>query len=126
MLKRILCCGVLLILTGCMTVGPDYKRPAIDTPVAWRFEEKEIRDLANTAWWQQFNDPVLNGLVTTALEQNKDLLIATCSNFTQYGVAYLETEAAVLGEAQHLQERPDLRPSAGFRRAAAALPVSAS
>jgi predicted anti-sigma-YlaC factor YlaD len=33
--------------------------------------------------------------------KNKDLLIATCSNFTQYGVAYLETEAVVLGEAQH-------------------------
>jgi multidrug efflux system outer membrane protein len=77
MLKRILCCGVLLILTGCMTVGPDYKRPAIDTPAAWRFEEKEVRDLANTTWWQQFNDPVLNELVSTALEQNKDLLIAT-------------------------------------------------
>ena len=41
MLKRILCCGVLLVLTGCMTVGPDYKRPAIDTPVAWRFEERK-------------------------------------------------------------------------------------
>jgi len=50
MLKRILCCGFLLILTGCMTVGPDYKRPAVDTPAAWRFEEKEVRDLANTAW----------------------------------------------------------------------------
>jgi predicted anti-sigma-YlaC factor YlaD len=35
---------------------------------------------------------------------NKDLLIATCSNFTQYGVAYLETDAAVLGEAQHHDE----------------------
>jgi predicted anti-sigma-YlaC factor YlaD len=33
--------------------------------------------------------------------KNKDLLIATCSNFTQYGVAYVETEAVVLGEAQH-------------------------
>ena len=36
--------------------------------------------------------------------KNKDLLIATCSNFTQYGVAYLETEAAVLGEAEHHEE----------------------
>jgi predicted anti-sigma-YlaC factor YlaD len=36
--------------------------------------------------------------------RNTDLLIATCSNFTQYGVAYLETEAAVLGEAQHHDE----------------------
>jgi predicted anti-sigma-YlaC factor YlaD len=36
--------------------------------------------------------------------KNKDLLIATCSNFTQYGVAYLETEALVLGEAEHHDE----------------------
>jgi predicted anti-sigma-YlaC factor YlaD len=36
--------------------------------------------------------------------KNKDLLIATCSNFTQYGVAFLETEAIVLGEAQHHDE----------------------
>jgi len=36
--------------------------------------------------------------------KNKDLLVATCSNFTQYGVAYLETEAAVLGEAEHHEE----------------------
>ncbi len=36
--------------------------------------------------------------------KNTELLLATCSNFTQYGVAYLETEAAVLGEAQHHDE----------------------
>jgi predicted anti-sigma-YlaC factor YlaD len=36
--------------------------------------------------------------------KNKGLLLATCSNFTQYGVAYLETEALVLGEAQHHDE----------------------
>jgi predicted anti-sigma-YlaC factor YlaD len=35
---------------------------------------------------------------------NKDLLIATCSNFTQYGVAFLETEALTLGEAKHHDE----------------------
>jgi predicted anti-sigma-YlaC factor YlaD len=36
--------------------------------------------------------------------KNKDLLIATCSNFTQYGVAYLETEALTLGETAHHDE----------------------
>ena len=36
--------------------------------------------------------------------KNKDLLIATCSNFTQYGVAYIETDALVLGQAQHHDE----------------------
>lgn len=36
--------------------------------------------------------------------KNKDLLLATCSNFTQYGVAFLETDAMVLGEAKHHDE----------------------
>jgi multidrug efflux system outer membrane protein len=75
--KRVLCCILLFMATGCATVGPDYKSPVVDTPLTWRFEEKEARDLANTAWWEQFNDPVLNGLVTTALQENKDLRIAT-------------------------------------------------
>ncbi len=75
--KGFLCCVVLIMVTGCAMVGPDYKRPAIDAPASWRFEEQEARDLANTAWWEQFNDPVLNDLVRTALAQNKDLLIAT-------------------------------------------------
>jgi multidrug efflux system outer membrane protein len=75
--KRILCGAILALLTGCMTVGPDYKRPVIDAPATYRFEEKEARNLANTAWWEQFNDTVLNGLIATALDQNKDLLIAT-------------------------------------------------
>jgi multidrug efflux system outer membrane protein len=60
-----------------MSVGPDYQRPSVDIPASWRFEEKEVKDLANTAWWEQFNDPVLNSLVATALQENKDLLIAT-------------------------------------------------
>ncbi len=77
MRKGFLCCLVLIMVTGCAMVGPDYKRPAIDAPASWRFEEQEARDLANTAWWEQFNDPVLNDLVRTALAQNKDLLIAT-------------------------------------------------
>ena len=77
MRKRVLWCILLFMATGCATVGPDYKRPAVDIPATWRFEEKEARDLANTAWWEQFNDPVLNGLVATALQENKDLRIAT-------------------------------------------------
>ncbi|MFZ7128753.1 MAG: efflux transporter outer membrane subunit [Desulfobacterales bacterium] len=76
MYRGVLSCGFLLILTGCMTLGPDYQRPGIDTPPSWRFEVMDAEDLANTAWWEQFNDPVLNNLVRIALEENKDLLIA--------------------------------------------------
>jgi multidrug efflux system outer membrane protein len=49
----------------------------METPANWRFEEKEVQDLANTVWWEQFNDPVLKALVSEGLAQNKDLLIAT-------------------------------------------------
>jgi len=75
--RLLLCCILLLMTTGCWTIGPDYRRPDVDMPATWRFEEKEARDLANTAWWEQLNDPVLNDLVTTALQENKDLRIAT-------------------------------------------------
>lgn len=68
----------LLVLTssGCM-IGPDYFRPAIDAPAAWRLSEQSAKDLANTTWWEQFNDPVLNELIAAALRENKDLLIAS-------------------------------------------------
>jgi outer membrane protein, multidrug efflux system len=77
MFKRILIGIFMTLLTGCMTLGPDYQRPDIELPGSWRFEEKEAREMANTAWWQQFNDPVLDALVETALNENKDVLIAT-------------------------------------------------
>ena len=50
-----------------------------------------------------FGLKLYESLLDTA-PRNKDLLIATCSNFTQYGVAYLETDALVLGEARHHDE----------------------
>ncbi len=65
-----------LATSGCM-IGPDYFRPAIDAPAAWRLSDQKANDLANTAWWEQFNDSVLNDLVATALRENKDLLIAS-------------------------------------------------
>ncbi|HTP66098.1 MAG TPA: efflux transporter outer membrane subunit [Geobacteraceae bacterium] len=64
-----------LILGGCM-VGPDYRRPAVDTPASWRFTEKEARELVDTPWWEQFNDPELNELIANAIRENKDLRIA--------------------------------------------------
>jgi multidrug efflux system outer membrane protein len=67
---------LVLFLFGCM-VGPNYHRPKIDIPQAWRFEDKEAQDVANLAWWKQLNDPVLDELVQTSLQNNKDLMIAS-------------------------------------------------
>jgi len=76
-MRNIIICPLLaIILFGCM-MGPDYRRPAVETPASWRFEEKEAREIGNTAWWEQFNDSVLNELIETALKENKDVMIAT-------------------------------------------------
>jgi multidrug efflux system outer membrane protein len=66
---------LFLSLSGC-AIGPDYRRPDVDSPASWRLEEKEAKDLANTTWWEQFNDPVMNDLIRDALKQNKDLRVA--------------------------------------------------
>jgi multidrug efflux system outer membrane protein len=63
------------LVAGC-AVGPDYRRPAVDAPAAFRFEIKDARDMANTLWWQQFNDAELDRLIAIALAENKDVKIA--------------------------------------------------
>jgi len=55
-MKRMIIFLMVVSFSGC-AVGPDYKRPGVDVPQKFRFEEKEAKNLANTAWWQQFNDP---------------------------------------------------------------------
>ncbi len=67
---------MLVLSLGACTVGPNYRRPVVETPMTWRGEVGEAKDVANTAWWEQFDDPVLNELILTALRENKDLKIA--------------------------------------------------
>jgi len=67
---------IALLLSGCM-IGPDYFRPVVDAPPAWRLSDQDAKDLANSIWWEQFGDPVLSDLIATALRENKDLLIAS-------------------------------------------------
>jgi multidrug efflux system outer membrane protein len=82
---------LIVSLLGCM-VGPNYRRPSIETPSSWRFEEKEAREVANTKWWEQFGDPVLNELIETALKENKDVKIAA-ANIEDFMGRYVTTQA---------------------------------
>ncbi|HET6513896.1 MAG TPA: efflux transporter outer membrane subunit [Thermodesulfovibrionales bacterium] len=93
MRKLILSAFFLLSFFGCM-MGPNYQRPEIDTPQTWRFEEKEAKDVANTAWWEQFNDSVLNELIQIALQENKDVKIAA-ARVEQFAGQYGTTRAAL-------------------------------
>lgn len=68
-------------LLGC-AVGPDYKRPETTLPEKWHQApadaqpQNSLSQLADLAWWQEFNDPVLSALIDEAFINNKDLRIA--------------------------------------------------
>ncbi len=96
---------LVLTLSGCM-VGPEYKRPLVETPQSWRFEEKEAKDIVNTAWWHQFNDPVLDELVGIALRENKDLKIAA-ARVEEFMGKYAVTRASLF---------PQVTANAGLER----------
>lgn len=79
--------ALLLLLCGCATVGPDYVKPAAPEPATWVEQDERIKSESAdlSAWWKTFNDPVLDGLVETAYEQNLSLQIA--------GIRILEARA---------------------------------
>lgn len=64
--------------TAACTVGPNYKRPVIETPPQYRGADAATAtaSLADVQWFDLFKDPTLTQLVTTALQQNFDVRIA--------------------------------------------------
>jgi outer membrane protein, multidrug efflux system len=73
-LERSLVVIVSVAMLGGCAVGPSYKRPAVDTPSAYRFGSGEATNsVGDLPWWQVFKDPVLQDLIHTALTNNYDL-----------------------------------------------------
>jgi len=82
----------LMVFTCACTVGPNYQRPKVDVPAAYRGTAPETAQAqqspsqqtsqsAQTSfgeqkWWEVFQDPELQELIRTALRQNYDVRIA--------------------------------------------------
>src|SRR2546429_589356 len=72
----------LSLVAGCR-VGPNYHRPVVQPPTAFRDLSENPQAQAHAAsyadlpWWQVFQDPQLQELIRTALKQNYDLQLAT-------------------------------------------------
>ncbi len=70
--------GVIL-LNGCMSVGPNYEEPETVLPDAWHAavqEEFESGEPDLQTWWTVFGDDMLNALITKASTNNLDLKTA--------------------------------------------------
>lgn len=66
-----------LFVSGC-SVGPNYQQPTLVVPERWQAvaANAESNAPSNTLaaqWWQAFNDPVLNQLISEAAASNLDL-----------------------------------------------------
>ncbi len=78
---RALVCFGMTFLAGC-AVGPDYKRPAVNEPAAYRTASPDASTAAGTnsfadlGWWQVFQDPQLTAYLGEALTNNWDIQIA--------------------------------------------------
>ena len=100
----------MVCLAGCM-VGPDYERPQtaadgangfVHAPQDWA----DSNDIKTPSWWKRFGDPVIDGLVAEALENNTDLKIA----------AWRVLESEALLKQSHGIRLPDISYSADRTR----------
>src|SRR5439155_1516539 len=81
MKKIVALLSAVVLSVGC-AVGPNYKKPAVSVPTAYRGLTPE--EAAKTAsayigdqkWWDIFQDEQLRSLLRTALQQNYDLRVA--------------------------------------------------
>jgi outer membrane protein, multidrug efflux system len=65
--------AVAACLGGCM-LGPDYKRPAVTIPPEFRAATtSDTESIADSKWFELFQDDYLQELIRTALVENYDL-----------------------------------------------------
>ncbi|MBI4341901.1 MAG: efflux transporter outer membrane subunit [Candidatus Omnitrophica bacterium] len=81
MIPRLLASGALAALVAGCAVGPNYRRPALEAPAAWK-EAQQTADPSlwqdarpqdaqpRGAWWEVFNDPELNTLEVQVVHAN--------------------------------------------------------
>jgi NodT family efflux transporter outer membrane factor (OMF) lipoprotein len=75
-----------LLLAGCM-VGPDYVRPPVETPAAYKemegWKQAAPRDALDRGnWWEIFSDPELSALMLRVDISNQNIRLAE-TNFRQ-------------------------------------------
>ncbi|HEY2907762.1 MAG TPA: efflux transporter outer membrane subunit [Vicinamibacterales bacterium] len=119
MTRRRLACGasvpgfVLLMAAafGACTVGPDYKRPPVAAPDAFRAQETatSTTSVGDAKWWDVFEDDALQSLIRVALQQNDDVRLAAARILeaqAQLGITRADQWPSIAASGGVLGERP--------------------
>jgi outer membrane protein, multidrug efflux system len=94
--KSLLILALPLVLTGCFTVGPDYRRPDMKLPA--QYEEAGAASSAIAVpqqWWTLYGDATLDKLVRAGLERNADVRLAS-ARVEEAEAAFREARATLL------------------------------
>lgn len=99
-------------LTGC-SMMPEHQRPAVPVAAVWPDSANPTgaRRVADTDWRSYYSDPRLQALISAALENNRDLRIATARIAEargQYGIQQAERIPNVNLNAGHNASRNPL------------------
>src|SRR5688500_19984530 len=75
-MRNVLLAGVAALLAAC-AVGPDYRAPETDAAPFVAAQAAAVSEQPfEAAWWEQFQDPVLDSLIERALTDDLDLKVA--------------------------------------------------
>ena len=111
---------LVVAASAACTVGPNYKRPIVQVPDAFRGASSGLpaaaaASLADQKWWEVFDDPSLQALIATAVRQNLDVRIAATRVLeaqAQLGITHADQSPTVDAGAGAARER--LAQSAGL------------
>lgn len=76
MRARLAAAALAAALAGCMSLAPEYERPAAELPPAWSAAPAGAKAAPQDRWWTLFGDPRLDRLVEEALAYNQDIKLA--------------------------------------------------
>ena len=101
-LRRTVSAVFVVILAGC-AAGPNYRKPAVDLPVAWKIESpwregKPGDTMAKGPWWQRLGDPHLDALEQQALA-NSPTLAAASARLSQARASVAAARTALFPQA---------------------------
>jgi len=111
-LFRMCAVAALATIAGACTVGPDYKRPVVETPAAYRGVDAaatgDAPSLADQEWSALFQDEALQSLIRRALAQGYDVRVAAARVLeaqAQLGVTRADQFPTVSGQASVVGQR---------------------
>jgi multidrug efflux system outer membrane protein len=105
-MRRLSIIALAALLAACASVGPDYVKPEVDVPAAWKDAPADGSKVETAEWWKVYGDPVLDQLIAEALKSNANLMLA---------VARVE-EARAIVSVVAADQQPQIGASAERRR----------